>query len=556
MADSIAKRSADQRQAQPGEPTCTVCGRYGEFVCDATDEDVCSLECRDICISRQQQRVQSNQQLDERADELRRKLGIQIAVKATSETAARSFPANRWPVPILEFDQDQDGVELPKELLDNLNANGFERPTAVQMQLIPCVLKGQNLLVSAPTGSGKTASYLIPAITQSLLAREQKEEILTLVLAPVRELAIQIEAVAKTMMKGIADMKTALLVGGFPVPTQRYRLQNGVQMIVATPGRFLDIFTNYSGGDAILPGIRTCVVDEVDTMLDIGFRPQISQIVALLGGERNRNVQLVFLSATVPNEVETLVLQLLKARSEQTYIRLDVVGDTNTTTESFMLNPSVRHQVRWSEDKAKKNELFKFLKGKGEESTLVFVGSKVGATMLAQAIEKRCGIGAAAIHADKTQQERLRLLESFVNLEIPILVSTNVLSRGMDLLNVENVVVYDFPKKVTDYVHLIGRVGRGADVFGNALTLVNVGDRALFRDLVPLLRQAKVSVPREVHQHILSQDAKTCIRSNETVVDESTRAFRFRDDLVAVRNLQTSDWKEWERNNKRRRTRS
>ncbi|KAL3674657.1 hypothetical protein V7S43_000597 [Phytophthora oleae] len=549
MADSVVQRSADQRQAQPGEPTCMVCGRYGEFVCDATDEDVCSLECRDICVSRQQQRLQSDQQLNERADELRCKLGIKLAIKSTSETAARSFPASQWPIPIVEF--EQGGMELPKELLSNLNASGFERPTSVQMQTIPCVLKGHNMLVSAPTGSGKTASYLIPAIAQSLLARGQEEEILTLVLAPVRELAIQIETVAKTLMKGIPNMKTALLVGGFPVPKQRYRLQSEVQLIVATPGRFVDIFTNYSGGDAILPGIRTCVVDEVDTMLDVGFRPQISQIVALLGGECHKHVQLVFLSATVSSEVETLVQQLLKARNEQTYVRLDVRGDKSTTAESFVLNPSVRHQVRWSEDKAKKNELFKFLKGKSEESTLVFVGSKVGATMLAQAIEKRCEVGAAAIHADKTQQERLRLLESFVNLEIPVLVSTNVLSRGMDLLNVENVVVYDFPKKVTDYVHLIGRVGRGVDVLGNALTLLNLEDRSLFRELVPLLRQAKVLVPREVHQNIHSEDAKK--RAN---VNECKWAFRFREKLVKDRSLRTSDWKEWEHhNNKRRRTR-
>lgn len=233
--------------------------------------------------------------------------------------------------------------------------------------------------MSAPTGTGKTASYLIPVIAQVLLAREgEQEEILALVLAPVRELAIQIETVAKLLMRGIVDMKTALLVGGFPVPTQRYRLQGGVQLIVATPGRFLDIFTSYSGGDAILPAVRTCVVDEVDIMLDVGFRPQLSQIMALLvafAEKRRKDVQLLFFSATISDEVEALVQQILKTQSNRAYVRIDIRDDdseTNTATgmPKFSLNARVHQQVRWEEDKTKKVELFEFLKGKGEESTV------------------------------------------------------------------------------------------------------------------------------------------------------------------------------------------
>jgi ATP-dependent RNA helicase DDX5/DBP2 len=174
--------------------------------------------------------------------------------------------------------------------------------------------------------------------------------------------------------------------------------------------------------------------------------------------------------------------------------------------------------------------------------------------MLAEAIEKRCGIGAAAIHADKTQQERLSLLENFVNLEVPVLVSTNVLSRGMDLLHVQNVVVYDFPKRVADYVHLVGRTGRGDDATGNALTLLNAENRSLFRELIPLLRRAKAPIPRDVYQSIHSENARKRARSSEAVVDESKRSFRIRKELIDEISVQASEWKEWDSHkNKRRR---
>lgn len=284
-------------------------------------------------------------------------------------------------------------------------------------------------------------------------------------------------------------------------------------------------------------------------MLDSGFRPQVTQIVALLGVQENNDVQLLFFSATVSDDVEALVRQLI---GNHACHRIDVCNHDNAGTQSsrYSLSRTVTHSVRWSEEKAKKNELFKFLKDKGDESTLVFVASKLGATMLAEAIQKRCGVTAAAIHADKSQQERLHLLESFVTLNISVLVSTNVLSRGMDLLNVENVVVYDFPKKISDYVHLIGRTGRVHNVCGKALTLVNQNDCSLFRELVHMLRQVKASVPLKVYQYMHSENGNSKAKSIEIAVDESKRAFRIREELMAS---QISNWKKWDSGKMKRR---
>lgn len=236
----------------------------------------------------------------------------------------------------------------------------------------------------APTGSGKTAAFLVPTLAQLVASPAS----VALVLAPVRELAIQIEDVAKALARGIPRMKSALLIGGVPLPPQVHRLQSGVQLIVATPGRFLDVFTTYDLDvtASLLAAVTTCVIDEVDMMLAIGFHAQLTQLLALLGPRQRldqqseaapsspTSIQLLCFSATSSSQVEALVQQLVVDLNapRESYWRIHVgeqhKAGSNATT--FSVNPSVTQDVAWVDEKAKKKTLLAFLTTKSTESTV------------------------------------------------------------------------------------------------------------------------------------------------------------------------------------------
>lgn len=254
----------------------------------------------------------------------------------------------------------------------------------------------------APTGTGKTAAYVVPILAQLIHARSAADRpsgAVAVILAPIRELAIQIEDATKLLARGIPHMRTALLVGGVPMPPQLHRLQTGVQVVVATPGRFLDIFSNYeiasSAADAegsadedaghttrtptSLAATIVCVVDEVDVMLDVGFRAQICQIVGML--PPLSQLQMLFLSATLSSRVEALVQQILGGNS---YLRIEVGGKTKmkkqaedgsgvraaAASTTYTVNANIRQTVAWAEDRAKKKVLFDLLESKSGESTV------------------------------------------------------------------------------------------------------------------------------------------------------------------------------------------
>ncbi|XP_020858825.1 putative ATP-dependent RNA helicase DDX59 isoform X3 [Phascolarctos cinereus] len=347
--EPIKSFAKTQRLAEPGEPVCVVCGRYGEYICDKTDADVCSLECKAkhlLQVTEKEEKVKLQKAsseaesplldtfyaykehsfilslLDDQVENLKLQLGI-------------SVQGQKVPRPIIDFEH----CGFPEVLNCNLKKSGYEVPTPIQMQMIPIGLLGRDIVCSADTGSGKTAAFLLPVIIRAL---EKNGTPSALILTPTRELAIQIERQAKELMCGLPNMRTVLLVGGLPLPPQLYRLKQNVKVIIATPGRLLEIMKQNS---VELSGIKIVVIDEADTMLKMGFQQQVLDILENTPPDR----QTVLVSATIPASIERLASQLLHDP-----VRI-IIGEKNLPC------PNVRQIILWVEEPSKKKKLFEIL---------------------------------------------------------------------------------------------------------------------------------------------------------------------------------------------------
>lgn len=490
----VKERCCDQREALPGEPRCIICGRYGEYICDETDDDICSTECKQILLLRLAetrkpvQLTPSKNKLpisdecfyirDERVSEYDCLTSNQIEVlrkKVDIRVKGESIPA-----PILSF----SSCNIPPRLQENLEGAGYEMPTPVQMQAIPAALVGKNMLVSADTGSGKTASYLVPLISRCSNVRlehpsDQKRP-LAMVLAPTRELCEQVEEQAKVLGKGL-PFKTALVVGGDAMAGQLYRIRQGVELIVGTPGRLIDILSKHDT-DIELEDVSMLVLDEVDCMFQRGFRDQVMQIFRALS-----QPQVLMYSATIPLEVERMAGLMGK---DLVFV---CIGERSKPNES------VKQVVIWVESKQKKKKLFEILTSKQHfrPPVVVFVGSRLGADLLAEAITITTGLRALSLHGEKMMKERRESLRLLLMGEVPVMVTTGVLGRGVDLLRVRQVIVFDIPNSIREYIHQIGRASRMGEE-GTAIVFVNEENKNLFRELVEILRSSGASVPREL----------------------------------------------------------
>jgi len=358
---------------------------------------------------------------------------------------------------------------LSAELLRAVAEQGYRDPTPVQNRAIPPILEGRDVLAAAQTGTGKTAGFTLPLL-QLLSAQSPRSggrAVRTLILAPTRELAAQVEESVRTYGKYL-PVRSAAIFGGVRISPQMEQLRRGVDILVATPGRLLD---HVARRTVDLSRVEILVLDEADRMLDMGFIRDIRKILSLLPPRR----QNLLFSATFTHEIRELANSFLSSP-----IRIEAADG--------VAPPELVSQVIHPVDRGRKSALLSFLIGTGNwKQVLVFTRTKRGADRLSRRLGQD-GIRAAAIHSDKSQNERTRTLLSFKRGTVRVLVATDLASRGLDIDQLPHVVNFELPLVAGDYVHRIGRTGRAGNQ-GDAISLVCTEERQQLNDIERLLRR-------------------------------------------------------------------
>jgi ATP-dependent RNA helicase RhlE len=356
-------------------------------------------------------------------------------------------------------------------LLQAVKDLGYEQPSPIQEQAIPLVLAGRDLMAGAQTGTGKTAAFALPTLQRlaphaSTSASPARHPIRVLVLAPTRELAIQVEESFRDYAKHM-PIRTAIVYGGSDMNAQIVALRKGVEVLVATPGRLLDHVHNKT---VMFNQVSVLILDEADRMLDMGFMPDIKRIIALLPPVR----QNLLFSATFPDEIRKLTKTLLNNPAEVQVAARNAVAELVT----HIVHPVARE---------KKRELLAYLiQTRGLKQVLVFCGTRIGANRLTHQLRAN-HIQTDAIHGDKTQAEREAALEAFKAGKTTVLVATDVASRGLDIESLPQVINFDIPHAPEDYVHRIGRTGR-AGMTGEAISLVAPEDSEALAAIEKLIK--------------------------------------------------------------------
>ncbi len=344
---------------------------------------------------------------------------------------------------------------LHPELLRALTASGYTQPTPIQAQAIPVVLQGHDVMGAAQTGTGKTAAFTLP-ILQRLLPHAStstspaRHPVRALIITPTRELTDQVSESVRKYGSATA-LRSAVVFGGVDIKPQKEQLRNGVEILIATPGRLLD---HVQQKNVNLSQVQILVLDEADRMLDMGFMPDILRIIDLLPKQR----QSLMFSATFSNEIRKLAEGLLKNPISIEVARRNQTADT-VTQSVYPLQSAEQKRAAVSH----------LIRDLGLKQVIVFSNSKLGAARLARELE-RDGINAGAIHGDKSQLERIKALDAFKAGELVALVATDVAARGIDIADLPCVINYDLPFSPEDYVHRIGRTGRAGSE-GKAISL-------------------------------------------------------------------------------------
>ena len=352
-----------------------------------------------------------------------------------------------------------------------VQAAGYTEPTPIQVQAIPVAVTGRDVLGIAQTGTGKTAGYVLPMLARLETGRARARMPRSLILAPTRELAAQVEQSFEKY--GINHKLTvALLIGGVSPDEQLRKLDRGVDVLIATPGRLLD---HFGRGKILLTGVEILVIDEADRMLDMGFIPDIEKICKLLPPRR----QTLFFSATMPSEIKRLVDTFLKDP-----VRIEVTRPATaaaTITQLFRFCPT-------TEDWQKREMLRELIRSEQVKNAIIFCNRKRDVAILLKSLLKH-GFNAGALHGDMDQMSRMATLDAFREGRITLLAASDVAARGLDIPDVSHIFNFDVPWQSDDYVHRIGRTGR-AGKEGRSLTLVTPDDAKQLKDIERMLGAA------------------------------------------------------------------
>lgn len=368
-----------------------------------------------------------------------------------------------------------DTLGLSAQILRAVTEKGYSKPTPIQQQAIPPIIEGRDLMGAAQTGTGKTAGFTLPLLQRLIDSSKPVKgyrPVRALVLTPTRELAAQVSESVETYGKYL-PLSSSVVFGGVSINPQKAKLKKGVDILVATPGRLLDLVGQQS---VDLSEVEILVLDEADRMLDMGFIRDIRKILAILPKQK----QTLLFSATFSDEIKKLANGLLNSPV------LVEVAARNIATETVQ---QVVHPV----DKKRKRELLSFLIGSNNwQQVLVFTRTKHGANKLSDQL-KTDGITSAAIHGNKSQGARTKALAEFKSGKIRVLVATDIAARGIDIDQLPHVVNFELPNVAEDYVHRIGRTGRAGNE-GEAMSLVCVDELKLLKDIERLINR---SIPKD-----------------------------------------------------------
>ena len=363
-------------------------------------------------------------------------------------------------------------LELHESILRAITDAGYTTPTPIQRESIPLTRRGRDIMGLAQTGTGKTAAFTLPIIDR-LIDGPRRTRVL--ILTPTRELCVQVEESFRKYSK-YAELSMIAVYGGVPLEPQERALRDGVDVVVATPGRLID---HVERQNVSFDDLEVLVLDEADRMLDMGFAPQINRIVNVLPPYR----QTLLFSATMPQEVEALARK---------YLRKPVVVQVGVRSAAAS---TVTHAVYPVPREKKSALLVSLLARSGHESVLIFSRTKHGADHIVRDLQK-AGITATAMHSDKSQAQRTKALEEFKEGKISVLVATDIAQRGLDINGITHVVNYDVPQQAEDYVHRIGRTGR-AKSDGDAYTFMSPDEIGMVRTIERVIGQPipRISVP-------------------------------------------------------------